>query len=44
MLEIEAQQLGLKLGMNKTHMPDLRWMMLALATLNPKHRIFDKSY
>ena len=44
MLEGEAQKQSLHLGMDKTHMPDLRWMMLALATLNPRHKIFDKSY
>ena len=44
MLETEATKKGLTLGMDKSHMPDTRWMLMSLATLNPKHRIFDKSY
>ena len=44
MLQAEADAKNLLLGMDEDHMPDAQWMMRALATLNPNHAIFAKSY
>ena len=44
MIEIEAKKQNLTLGIDKSHIPDAKWMLIALSTMNPKHKIFEKSY
>ena len=44
MLDAEAVAAELELGMDLDHMPDRAWMIIALATLNPDHEIFQKAY
>ena len=44
LLDIEASKANLLLGMDADHMPDRKWMIIALGTLNPSHHIFSKSY
>jgi hypothetical protein len=44
MLETEAAAQEVELGMDMDHVPDRAWMIIALATLNPEHEIFSKSY
>ena len=31
-------------GIDEKHQPDNDWLLVALSTLNPSHRYFDKDY
>ena len=44
MLEEEAESANLDLGIDKSHLPERKWMLIALSTLNPNHEIFKKNY
>lgn len=44
MLVALAQQRNKNLGIDNEHKPDRNWMVLAIATLDPQHEIFGKSY
>lgn len=44
MLEEEAESADLDLGIDKSHLPERKWMLIALSTLNPNHEIFKKNY
>ena len=39
-----AKQRNKNLGIDADHKPDRNWIILAIATLDPKHEIFGKSY
>ena len=39
-----AKKHNKNLGMDKDHKPDRNWIVLAIATLEPDHEIFGKSY
>ena len=44
MLGTSAARRNQNLGMDKEHKPDRNWIILAIATLDPQHEIFGKSY
>jgi hypothetical protein len=44
MLGALAARRNKNLGMDKEHKPDRNWIILAIATLDPQHEIFGKSY
>ena len=39
-----AMRRNKNLGMDADHKPDRNWIILAIATLDPHHEIFGKSY
>ena len=39
-----ANDKNIELGLTPTHLPDRRWALDTLATLNPRHVIFGKDY
>ena len=39
-----AKLKNLNLGFDEDHLPDIKWLVIALATLNPNHNLFSKSY
>ena len=43
-LQEEATEKHKDLGLDIKKMPDKQWMLYSLATLNPEHQIFSKSY
>ena len=44
MLSALALRRNKNLGIDKEHKPDRNWIILAIATLDPQHEIFGKSY
>ena len=44
MLIDEAEKQKLDLGLDEMRPPDVEWMLVALATMKPGHRIFAKDY
>ena len=44
MLVALALRRNKNLGMDKEHKPDRNWIIIAIATLDPQHEIFGKSY
>ena len=39
-----AKEKRVDLGLDDSKMPNKAWMIIAISTLNPQHRIFEKSY
>ena len=44
MLSALAKRRNKDLGMDVDHTPDWNWIILSIATLEPDHEIFGKSY
>ena len=44
MLLEEASRKNIEIGFDLNHIPETRWMVTALGTLKPTHKIFEKSY
>ena len=43
-LELDKFNEKRKTGIDEKHQPDIEWLLVVLATLNPEHRYFAKDY
>ena len=43
-IQAEETENEVDLGLEPNHLPNVKWLLLCLSTLNPNHEIFDRGY
>lgn len=43
-IKVEEQRSDVNLGLDLEHLPNVKWLLMCLSTLNPLHPIFSPNY